>query len=75
MIPLIISILALVCSVIALVFSYKRKNKTEIITKTETEVIYPPLENPFIYDEKDNTYTLMGDLKVNGFVSSLNKEK
>jgi hypothetical protein len=75
MIELIISILALICSIIALFLAYKRKNKTEIIEKTVTEVINGPIENPFIYDKNINAYTLMGDLKVNGYISALNKEQ
>ena len=74
MLSLIIAIIALICSIIALFLSYKRKNKTEVITKTVTEIVYPPLENPFIYDKDENVYTLMGDLKVNGFITSLYKQ-
>lgn len=75
MLELIISLIALICSIVALFLAYKRKNKTEIIEKTITEVINGPIENPFIYDKNINAYTLMGDLKVNGYVTALNKEQ
>lgn len=75
MLELIISLVALVCSVIALFLVYKRKNKTEIVHTHTKEVIYPPIEHPFIYDQKLNCYTLIGDLKVNGTISALNKEE
>ena len=75
MLPLIIAIIALVCSIIALFLAYKRKNKTEVVHTHTQEVIYPPIEHPFIYEDKINCYTLMGDLKVNGTISALNTEE
>lgn len=75
MLSLIIALISLVCSIIALFLAYKRKNKTEIIHNHTQEVIYPPIDHPFIYEDKINCYTLMGDLKVNGTISALNKEQ
>lgn len=71
MAELIISIIALVISIIA--FAIARKNKREVIEKKETKIIYAPTEHPFVYDGK--CYTLEGDLKVNGCVSCLKKEE
>lgn len=66
---LVFSIIALAASIIALVAAgLKRKEvikETKVIEKTE---------NPFVFDEKANSYRLKGNLMVDGF-SCLNKKE
>ena len=67
MVALIIAIIALIISIIAFIIS--KKNKKDVQVKTETKVIYAPVEHPFYYDGK--CYSLDGDLKVSGSISCL----
>lgn len=68
-----IAIAAVVIAIIAIVMVKKSKNFTEVINKTLIE--YGPVEHPFTYDEKEETYRLKGNLKVDGSVAALTKEE
>ncbi len=72
-IAIIIAIVAVFIAIIAIVVVKKSKNFTEVINKTLIE--YGPVEHPFTYDEKEETYRLKGNLKVDGSVAALTKEE
>lgn len=72
-IAIIIAIVAVVIAIIAIVVAKKSKNFTEVVNKTIIE--YGPVEHPFTYDEKEETYRLNGNLKVDGSVAALTKEE
>lgn len=63
-VTLIISLIALICGIVAVIRSGKVKE-----VKTEQTIIHAPIEHPFIYDEKDECYWLKGSLHVDGEVS------
>jgi hypothetical protein len=45
------------------------KKQTVKVTKETTKIVeHAPVDNPFYYNEKQNTYQLDGNLKVTGAV-------
>lgn len=72
-IAIIIAIVAVVIAIIAIVVAKKSKGFKEVVNKTLIE--YGPVEHPFTYDEKEKTYRLNGNLKVDGSVVALTKEE
>lgn len=74
-ITLILSVIAVVNAVIALVIASKKQEVVEVVTKEKTvKVEHAPVEHPFTYDESKHAYTLNGDLEVTGGITCL-KEK
>jgi hypothetical protein len=71
MVAIILSALAVVLGVVAIIIA--AKNKREVITKTEIK--YGPVEHPFTYDEKRKTYTLDGSLECTGTLSCMSKKQ
>lgn len=71
MVAIILSALAVVFGVVAIVIA--AKNKKEVITKTEIK--YGPVEHPFTYDEKRKAYTLEGSLECTGTLSCMSKKQ
>lgn len=71
MVAIILSALAVVLGVVAIIIA--AKNKREVITKTEIK--YGPVEHPFIYDEKRKAYTLDGSLECTGTLSCMSKKQ
>ena len=70
-ISIIISSLALVIAIVAVVMAIKNKKiKVKEIT-VKQEVIHTPVEHPFVYDEKAKAYRVNGSLYVTGFISAL----
>ena len=67
MVAVILSAVAVVLGVVAIIIA--AKNKREVITKTEVK--YGPVEHPFIYDSQIKSYFLDGNLFVKGFITSL----
>ena len=67
MVAIILSAVAVILGVVAIIIA--AKNKREVITKTEIK--YGPVEHPFIYDSHKTSYTLDGNLFVKGSVTSL----
>lgn len=72
-IAIIIAIVAVVIAIISIVVAKKSKGFKEVVNKTLIE--YGPVEHPFTYDEKEKTYRLNGNLKVDGSVAALTKEE
>ena len=74
MVAIILSIIAMVASSVAIVISMKKQ--TVKVTKETTKIVeHPPVDNPFYYNEKQNTYQLDGNLKVTGAVSCMEMKK
>lgn len=69
---LIISMIALAVAIAALVVSLKRQ---KVVKETKTIIEHAPINHPFIYNEKQNTYQLDGNLKVTGSVSCMEMKK
>ena len=67
MVAIILSAVAVVLGVVAIIIA--ARNKREVITKTEIK--YGPVEHPFTYDSQKTSYTLDGNLFVKGSVTSL----
>lgn len=74
-IPIIISSLALVIAIIAVVMAIKNKKITVKEITVKQEVIHAPVEHPFVYDEKAKAYRVNGSLYATGFISALNIKK
>lgn len=70
-IPIIISSLALVIAIIAVVMAVKNKKTVVKETTVKQEVIHAPVDHPFVYDEKAKAYRVNGSLYVTGFISAL----
>lgn len=70
-IPIIISSLALVIAIIAVVMAVKNKKTVVKETTVKQEVIHAPIDHPFVYDEKAKAYRVNGSLYVTGFISAL----
>ena len=73
MIAIILSSVALVVAIIALVFAVKNHRVKEIITREE--IIHAPVQYPFIYDEENGVYRLTGGLEVDGSLSCYHHKK
>lgn len=71
MVAIILSALAVVLGVVAIIIA--AKNKREVITKTEIK--YGPVEHPFTYDEKRKAYILDGSLECTGTLSCMSKKQ
>lgn len=69
---IIISVLALLISIAALIVALR--NKTVVRTEHTTIVKDAPVSNPFIYDNEAKSYKLDGSLYVTGSVSALGNE-
>ena len=69
---LIISMIALAVAIAALVISL---NRQKVVKETNTIVEHAPASHPFTYESKSKTYVLDGSLKVNGFVSCLERKE
>jgi hypothetical protein len=74
-IPIIISSLALVIAIVAVVMAVKNKKTVVKETTVKQEVIHAPVDHPFVYDEKAKAYRVEGSLYATGFVSALNIKK
>jgi hypothetical protein len=74
-IPIIISSLALVIAIVAVVMAVKNKKTVVKETTVKQEVIHAPVDHPFVYDEKAKAYRVDGSLYATGFVSALNIKK
>ena len=74
-ISIIISSLALVTAIIAVVMAIKNKKITVKEITVKQEVIHAPIDHPFVYDEKAKAYCVNGSLYATGFVSALNIKK
>ena len=76
-IPIIISSLALVIAIVAVVMAIKNKKITVKEITVKQEVIHAPVDHPFVYDEKAKAYRVNGSLYVTGFLAALkiNKEE
>ena len=70
-ISIIISSLALVIAIVAVVMAIKNKKITVKEITVKQEVIHAPVEHPFVYDEKAKAYRVNGSLYVTGFISAL----
>ena len=70
-ISIIISSLALVIAIIAIVMAVKNKKTVVKETTVKQEVIHAPVDHPFVYDEKAKAYRVNGSLYVTGFISAL----
>lgn len=69
---LIIAIIALAVAIAALVISLKRQ---KVVKETKIIVENAPASHPFTYESKSKTYVLNGNLKVNGFVSCIERKE
>lgn len=69
---IVLSIIAIVVAIAALVIALKKKPR-EVIKEQVIRVDRAPVEHPFTYDAERTTYTLDGDLLVTGNVSALEK--
>ena len=67
MVAIILSAVAVILGVVAIIIA--AKNKREVITKTEIK--YGPVEHPFTYDDQTKSYYLDGNLFAKGFITSL----
>lgn len=67
----IISVVALIIGIVAIVIAVRKKNIKEVVTTTKTEVVHAPVEHPFVYDEKNEVYSLDGSLEVSGGITCL----
>lgn len=74
-ISIIISSLALVIAIIAVVMAVKNKKTVVKETTVKQEVIHAPVDHPFVYDEKAKAYRVDGSLYATGFVCALNIKK
>ena len=74
-ISIIISSLALVIAIIAVVMAVKNKKTVVKETTVKQEVIHAPVEHPFVYDEKAKAYRVNGSLYATGFIAALNIKK
>jgi hypothetical protein len=74
-ISIIISSLALVIAIVAVVMAVKNKKTVVKETTVKQEVIHAPVDHPFVYDEKAKAYRVDGSLYATGFVSALNIKK
>lgn len=74
-ISIIISSLALVIAIIAVVMAIKNKKITVKEITVKQEVIHAPVDHPFVYDEKAKAYRVNGSLYATGFISALNIKK
>jgi hypothetical protein len=70
-ISIIISSLALVIAIVAVVTAVKNKKTVVKETTVKQEVIHAPVDHPFVYDEKAKAYRVNGSLYVTGFISAL----
>ena len=73
MIAIILSSVALVVAIIALVFAAKNHRVKEIITREE--IIHAPVQYPFTYDASCEMYRLEGGLEVEGPLSCYHTKK
>lgn len=77
----IVAIVALGCSVVALIISIKESCKKQeqppVVVNpdpaTTTTTTTAPMESPFVYDETRTVYILDGSLEVTGSVTALKK--
>lgn len=75
----IVAIVALGCSVVALIISIKESCKKQeqppVVVNPDpaTTTTTVPMESPFVYDETRTVYTLDGSLEVTGSVTALKK--
>lgn len=74
-ISIIISSLALVIAIVAVVMAVKNKKTVVKETTVKQEVIHAPVDHPFVYDEKAKAYRVNGSLYATGFISALNIKK
>lgn len=74
-ISIIISSLALVIAIIAVVMAIKNKKITVREITVKQEVIHAPVDHPFVYDEKAKAYRVNGSLYATGFIDALNIKK
>lgn len=74
-ISIIISSLALVIAIVAVVMAIKNKKITVKEITVKQEVIHAPVDHPFVYDEKAKAYRVNGSLYATGFISALNIKK
>ena len=74
-IPIIISSLALVIAIVAVVMAIKNKKITVKEITVKQEVIHAPVDHPFVYEEKAKAYRVNGSLYATGFISALNIKK
>ena len=74
-ISIIISSLALVIAIVAVVMAIKNKKITVKEITVRQEVIHAPVDHPFVYDEKAKAYRVNGSLYATGFISALNIKK
>lgn len=74
MVTIILSAVAVVLGVVAIIIAAKKR---EVIKETTVEVVKESAQadNPFTYDEKGKVYRLNGSLKVEGSLSCINKEE
>jgi len=77
---LFIAIVALGCSVVALIISIKESCKKQeqppVVVNPDpatTTTTTAPMESPFVYDETRTAYILDGSLEVTGSVTALKK--
>lgn len=68
----IIAIIAMAVAIAALAISLKRQ---KVVKEKNTVIEHAPMDHPFYYDEKRNTYCLDGNLNVTGSMSCLKKEE
>ena len=76
----IVAIVALGCSVVALIISIKESCKKQeqhpVVVNPDpatTTTTTAPMESPFVYDETRTVYILDGSLEVTGSVTALKK--
>lgn len=74
-IPIIISSLALVIAIVAVVMAIKNKKITVKEITVKQDVIHAPVDHPFVYDERAKAYRVNGSLYATGFISALNIKK
>lgn len=74
-ISIIISSLALVIAIVAVVMAIKNKKITVKEITVKQEVIHAPVDHPFVYDEKAKAYRVNGSLYTTGFIAALNIKK
>ena len=74
-ISIIISSLALVIAIVAVVMAIKNKKITVKEITVKQDVIHAPVDHPFVYDERAKAYRVNGSLYATGFISALNIKK
>ena len=71
MIALILSSVAVVLGIVAVVMAARNKRETVREVVVRQEVVHAPVEHPFTYDEETRAYRLDGSLYAEGFISAL----